>query len=145
MFADLGTHVFYKVNQARPQQFYKFELTNVMGDGIEDDYDDYNIKLADGLGIQYFQEDNQDNAITLSSLQVPKQGENVVRVSSSDLQWLDMQKKFFALPKQSTVVEVPLLQKLKQGEFAIVLTWQEGVSIIGSQVSHHNLDLHIEF
>mgnify|MGYP006899663509 CR=1 FL=1 len=30
----------------------------MMGDGIEDDYDDYNIKLADGLGIQYFQEDN---------------------------------------------------------------------------------------
>jgi len=40
-FVDLGTHVFYKKVDARPQSPYKFTLANVLDDGVDDDNDDY--------------------------------------------------------------------------------------------------------
>lgn len=51
-FVDLGTHVFYKGDQ-RPSTPYKFFLTNVMNDGVEDDNDNYDFELNDGTKTYY--------------------------------------------------------------------------------------------
>ena len=40
-FVDLGTHIFYKANTARPSDKYQFWLSNVVDTKNSDDLDTY--------------------------------------------------------------------------------------------------------
>ena len=85
-FFDIGSHVFFKNLYDRPQSPYKFELGNVLNDGVEDDYDDYQFQLNDGLTDYYSMED-RDNVIMIplqDSHTFPKVGENIAKVQSRD-------------------------------------------------------------
>lgn len=64
-FVDLGTHVFYKKVDARPQSPYKFTLANVLDDGVDDDNDDYVFELNNGRGKDYYELDGQENIIEI--------------------------------------------------------------------------------
>jgi hypothetical protein len=46
---------------------------------------------------------------------------------------------------QTTDVEIPLVAALKDGELAVVLSWNEGNKISGNNVEIQSLDLHVEF
>ena len=53
-------------------------LANVLDDGKEDDYDNYNFFVKNGQGKTYMSMYNQDNQIVLS--QKPSLGENTIKV-----------------------------------------------------------------
>jgi hypothetical protein len=38
-----------------------------------------------------------------------------------------------------------MVAKLKDGELAVVLTWNQGSKIVGNNVELQDLDLHVEF
>lgn len=46
---DLGTHVFYKSSMQKPSSPFTFKLSNVMDDGVDDDYDNYDLALYDPM------------------------------------------------------------------------------------------------
>jgi len=54
---------------------------------------------------------------------VPRLGENIATVTEEDGDFLLSTRKFFALAGQSTVVEMPLVSPLEDGELAVVLMW----------------------
>lgn len=56
-FVDLGTHIFYKHNQTQEYP-YKLLLTNVLDDGIDDDYNNYQINLSDPMMVSYLSLEN---------------------------------------------------------------------------------------
>jgi hypothetical protein len=147
-FVDLGTHVFYKKVDARPQSPYKFTLANVLDDGVDDDNDDYVFELNNGRGKDYYELDGQENIIEIpskDSKSVPEVGENEVTIQSADKNFQDSTREFLTLPAQVTNVDIPLVSHLKDGELAVVLTWFEGSNIQGTKVEMQNLDLHVEF
>jgi hypothetical protein len=97
---SLGSHVFFKNIYDRPQSPYKFELANVLQDGVDDDYDNYEFKLHDGLEDYYDMED-RDNIIMIplqDSHTFPKVGENVAKVAAIDGVFQDSSTEFFTLP-----------------------------------------------
>jgi len=84
-FVDLGTHVFYKT-QNRPMTPYKFELANVLNDGLEDDSNDFTFTLSNSQS-SYYQLAEQENLITILPKDVntvPTLGENTVTVKPAD-------------------------------------------------------------
>lgn len=52
---DLGTHIFFKKEQDKTQKQYRFLLSNVLDDGQDDDYSNYNLKLSDGMMQPYYE------------------------------------------------------------------------------------------
>lgn len=85
-FVDIGTHVFYK-KEDRPQSPYVFYLANVMDDGRNEDYDNYQFVLNDGVQDYYVLED-QESEIQIpvaDSASVPKLGANIATVTANDL------------------------------------------------------------
>jgi len=54
---------------------------------------------------------------------VPRVGENIVTVTEEDGDFLESRRKFFALTGQPTVIDMPLVSPLKDGQLAVVLTW----------------------
>jgi hypothetical protein len=145
-FVDLGTHVFFK-KWDRPQSPYVFYLANVMDDGRNEDYDNYEFVLNDGME-NYFRLEEQESEINLpqaDTRDVPRIGENTALVTSNDMAFQDSDREFFTLPAQFTNIEIPLVSQLRDGELAVVLTWTEGTTIKGTQVLMQNMDLHVEF
>jgi len=113
----------------------------------DDDRDDYDVKINDGLKNYYHLED-QENFITLGSQDsktIPHIGENTISVSSDEDAFVDSKRNFFTLPGMDTNIEVPLVSKLQDGELAVVLSWTQGSTVSGSSAIQNNLDLHIEF
>jgi hypothetical protein len=85
-FFDIGSHVFFKNLKDRPQIPYKFELANILNDGIDDDYDNYDFALNDGLE-NYYEMEDRDNIISIplqDSHTFPKVGKNLAKVTSKD-------------------------------------------------------------
>jgi hypothetical protein len=69
---------------------------------------------------------DQENYIDIEgqdAKNTPKIGENLISASQPDGVFLDSHRKFFALDGQKTVIEIPLVTKLKDGEMAVVLSW----------------------
>jgi len=117
-----------------------------MDDGINDDYDDYDISFSNPMGEVFYSLGSQDNSIILGQGDdVPRVGENLIHIASVDGLWHQAERTFYALPVQPTLVEIPLISKLKNGELALVLEWQQGTSVNGQDIRQHNLDLHVEF
>jgi hypothetical protein len=58
---------------------------------------------------------------------------------------MESKRKFFNFANQPNIIEIPLIDKLKNGELAIVLTWTSGALVNGKTVELQNLDLHVEF
>jgi hypothetical protein len=83
-FVDLGTHIFYKANTARPSDKYQFWLSNVVDTKNSDDLDTYQVSLSQGLLKKpYYKLKDQENYIDIEGLEAkdtPKIGENVVSV-----------------------------------------------------------------
>lgn len=69
-YVDLGTHIFYKSNKNQLYP-YKFLMSNVLDDGIDDDYNNYHIELSDPMMIPYYQLDDQENVISISGDLIP--------------------------------------------------------------------------
>ena len=148
-FIDLGTHIFYKntTSNLRPSTKYQFLLNNVIDHLEDDDRDDYDVSISDGLK-SYFRLEDQENLVTLGAQDaktIPHVGENYIKVSSDQDAFVDSERRFFTLPGMDTNVEVPLVSKLQDGELAVVLTWTQGATISGNNAILNNLDLHIEF
>lgn len=55
-FVDLGTHAFFK-KWDRPQSPYFFNMANVLDDGRNEDYENYEFVLNDGIQNYYTLED----------------------------------------------------------------------------------------
>ena len=141
----MGSHVFYR-NRNGPSKDYKFELMNVMDDGVNDDYDNYQLGLLTPTGTTYMQRDGQEIVINVPSAEM-KIGEQTAKISSIDSIFVNTSRKFFALDTTENKLEIPLITKLKPGELAVVLTWQQGVEVKPGtmDVVVRNLDLHVEF
>jgi hypothetical protein len=80
---------------------------------------------------------DQENYIDIEGQEAktsPKLGENVVSVSQPDGIFLESHRQFFTLAGQKTVIEIPLVTKLKDGELAVVLSWQQGSSQNGDEI-----------
>jgi hypothetical protein len=58
-FIDLGTHIFYKNSSSnlRPSTKYQFLLNNVIDHLEDDDRDDYDVSISDGLKSYFRLED----------------------------------------------------------------------------------------
>jgi len=146
-FVDLGTHIFYKDTEKRPRIPFKFRLSDVLDDGEDDDIDTYKLVLNDGLK-DYYQLTDQEDIIELGdsvSKTVPKIGENIATVTEEDGDFMLATRKFFNLPGQPSVIDLPLLAPLEDGELAVVMTWTQGASVAGTSVELQDLDLHVEF
>ena len=88
-FIDLGTHIFYKAsavaNGAVNLKGYNFTLNNVV-DVVDDDVDNYNVVVDDGL-VPYIHLNDQENNISMAAPEVLKQhfevkpGENNIQIS----------------------------------------------------------------
>lgn len=153
-FIDLGTHIFYKRSQVPDGSVnlrgYNFTLNNVV-DQVDDDIDDYQLIVDDGLH-EYIKLNDQENNISMAAPEVLKDhyeiktGENIAHISQPGGEdFLDAKRQFFALPGFSNQIEIPLVSKLKDGELAVVLTWMQGTYVSGGEVEVENLDLHVEF
>lgn len=122
-FVDLGTHVFYKMNQYRTLESRQFEISSTKAEFQRDDDFSFNFKLSNAIKKSYFSFENQENVALPAQLSaVPVMGENMVTVSGKD--FIDSSRKFFASSSQSSKVEIPFVNKLKAGELAAVLTWE---------------------
>lgn len=82
---------------------YNFTLNNVV-DNVDDDRDDYQLVINDGLR-DYIRLNDQENNISMATPEVIKKkleikvGENIARVSQPNgEEFLDSRRKFFALP-----------------------------------------------
>lgn len=148
-FVDLGTHIFYKANQKRPTDKYQFWLSNVIDTQIDDDLDTYTLSLHQGVDRRdYYQLNDQENYIEIGiqdSKSVPRIGENRVMVTEKDAVFSNSQRTFFALQGEKSVIEMPLVSRLKDGELAVVLSWTSGQNVVGNNVEIQNLDLHVDF
>lgn len=47
---------------------------------------------------------------------------------------MESKRKFFNFGNQPNIIEIPLINKLKNGELAIVLTWTSGALVNGKTV-----------
>jgi len=59
--------------------------------------------------------------------------------------FLDSIREFYKAGNKLNYVEIPLVGQLRDGELAVVLTWNEGTKISGKQLTLMNLDLHVQF
>jgi hypothetical protein len=59
--------------------------------------------------------------------------------------FLDSIREFYKVGNKLNYVEIPLVGQLRDGELAVVLTWNEGTKISGKQLTLMNLDLHVQF
>lgn len=88
-FIDLGTHIFTKKSQVPDGSVnlrgYNFTLNNVV-DVVDDDIDDYQLVVEDGLH-EYIRLNDQENNISMAAPEVLKNhyeiktGENIARIS----------------------------------------------------------------
>lgn len=65
---------------------------------------------------------------------MPHIGENKVAVTERDNVFANSQRTFFALPGEKSVIEMPLVSKLKDGEIAVVLSWTSGQNVVGNNI-----------
>jgi len=131
-FIDLGTHIFYKNSSIAAFNLndYKFRLSSVLNEeDTDDDQSNYHVIFNDGLS-DYFEIGDQSNNIALLSDEFRQQvspGENIVKVTEDgEGDFLNSDKKFYALPGLPNKIEIPLVSELKDGELAVVLTWMQG-------------------
>lgn len=96
-FVDLGTHVFYKNNTKNVEGTYKISMTNVIDSLVEDDIDTYTITLNDGIK-NYYSAEDQENIVHIQKAGVPKLGENIIKVSDDDGNFLQSKRNFINLP-----------------------------------------------
>jgi hypothetical protein len=59
--------------------------------------------------------------------------------------FIDSKREFFKGQNKLNYVEIPLVSQLRDGELAIILTWNEGTIISEKQLTLLNLDLHVQF
>jgi len=57
--------------------------------------------------------------------------------------FIDSIREFYNVQNKLNYVEIPLVGQLRDGELAVVLTWNEGTKISGKQLTLLNLDLHV--
>ena len=118
-------------------------------EGVDDDVDDYSVALRNKADLEdYFTLQDQDNLITFEGEEarnIPHLGMNSVSVKQDGGDFLNSKRRFFVHPSQSNEVEIPMVAKLKDGELAVVLTWNQGSQIVGNNVELQDLDLHVEF
>jgi hypothetical protein len=116
---------------------------------IDDDLDTYTLSLHQGVDRRnYYQLNDQENYIEIGiqdSKSVPRIGENRVAVTEKDAVFSNSQRTFFALQGEKSVIEMPLVSRLKDGELAVVLSWTSGQNVVGNNVEIQNLDLHVDF
>lgn len=125
----------------------ELRLVESVDTDLDENQDDYSIKLSDGFR-EYLSLEDEDNFIVIKadgSQQAPRLGENIVYVSEPEGNFLNSERKFFLLPYLSTHVEVPLVGRLKDGELAVVLTWTAGKKVNGDRMIIEELDLKTEF
>lgn len=126
-YLDLGTHIFYKINAARQAENFKFSLYGVTDNKVDYDLNNFDLKLIDDLGSQYYEELDQDNVIDIvDKPREPKIGKNIAHVTTESNVFYPSDREFFALKGMPSEVEVPLVAKLKDGELAVVLTYTNG-------------------
>lgn len=147
-FVDLGTHIMRKTTTQRAGGNFKFNLHGVTDERVDDDLDSYVFNLFGPMGLEYFKLEDQENVVEISdedSKTNPRIGKNFAKVQDGGDAFYPNQRTFFNYQGQSTDIEIPLVARLKEGELAVVLTWNEGSLVNGDMVEHHNLDLHVEF
>ena len=57
--------------------------------------------------------------------------------------FIDSIREFYNVQNKLNYDEIPLVGQLRDGELAVVLTWNEGTKISGKQLTLLNLDLHV--
>ena len=102
-------------------------MTNVIDTKESDDQDNYEVSISQGINKKpYYHLTDQQNYVDIEGPDAkvaPKIGENDISVSQPDEVFLDSHRQFFTLEGLKTVIEIPLITKLKDGEVAVVLSW----------------------
>lgn len=120
-------------------------MDDVINDDSVEPYD-FSLTLSQSQDAKpYYKIEEQESEIVIDETGIPKVGENYVSIADDESDFQVSKRQFFTLPGQATNIEIPLVPELKDGELALVLTWQEGSQVQGNNVEMQNLDLHVMF